>query len=233
MTILNMIYWATGWGGWGWQPWVNTVAYYPLDSTNTVNDLSGNNHTLSKNWNADFGSYGWVDCCYIHSWQLTSSITAQTLATHTENIRYYETSAPTYDNWVIMWFIKDWADNWWYCSWLLRARWYPWGMYWIIAMLNDGAWRSSPAYSVTQNTWHNACYVYDNGTVYCYVDWVLISSTSYTWNVSYWKVEISRKDDYDRSINWYVSNAIFEDKARTAQEIQDYFNQTKWDYWIS
>lgn len=30
MPILNMIYWATWWGG-GWQLWANTVAYYPLN----------------------------------------------------------------------------------------------------------------------------------------------------------------------------------------------------------
>jgi hypothetical protein len=30
-----------------------------------------------------------------------------------------------------------------------------------------------------------------------------------------------------------LSKLILEKRAWTDQEIQDYFNQTKWDYWIS
>ena len=34
-------------------------------------------------------------------------------------------------------------------------------------------------------------------------------------------------------INWYMSNFIVENATRTAQEISDYYNQTKSLYWIS
>jgi hypothetical protein len=37
----------------------------------------------------------------------------------------------------------------------------------------------------------------------------------------------------ERKLYWQLSNVIFEDKARTSQEVSDYYDQTKWDYWIS
>lgn len=70
MPIINLVYEAPTWWGW-WQPWVNTVAYYPLTSTTTTSDESGNWHTLS-NHSVQFWTYNWVDCAncnivYSHS----------------------------------------------------------------------------------------------------------------------------------------------------------------------
>ena len=57
-----------------WQPWANTVAYYPLTSTTTVNDLSGNGYTLSTHDTLPtFWIYQWVDCASFNSNSLKTS----------------------------------------------------------------------------------------------------------------------------------------------------------------
>jgi hypothetical protein len=33
--------------------------------------------------------------------------------------------------------------------------------------------------------------------------------------------------------NWYFKTLILEDKERDASEVSSYYDQTKWDYWIS
>ena len=45
MPILNMVYYAAEWGGW-WQPWANTVAYYPLKEN--LNDIVGTHNMTNS-----------------------------------------------------------------------------------------------------------------------------------------------------------------------------------------
>lgn len=49
-----------------WKVTANTVAYYPLDSSNTVADLSGNGRNLTNN-SVSFGTYQWVSCASVTS----------------------------------------------------------------------------------------------------------------------------------------------------------------------
>ena len=217
---------AQGW----WQPWANTVAYYPLDSINTVNDLSWNNYNLTGDGAYNFWTNWWVNCCYISNGSFKVSISSiwdnwwQTVS-----IWYYEVSAPTYDNWVIAWF---WKDSQAVINGLYRAKWRPDSKNWIV-WLN---WVNSVASTAVYNTnlwqWNYYCYTYYNWTGKLYVNWALVSSllgSSTSRNL----ITISRYGGDPRSINWYISNAIFENKARTAQEISDYYDQTKSLYWIS
>ena len=59
-------------------PWTNyktnseTVVFYPLDSTNTLNDLGGWNYTLTNSWSVAFGTNQWVDCAWFTSWGTSS-----------------------------------------------------------------------------------------------------------------------------------------------------------------
>ena len=76
----------------------------------------------------------------------------------------------------------------------------------------------------------------DTRAKHIYVNWV--DAASWTGNASYnladtnfWLFSAnSWNNDY---FYGNISNFIIEDKERTAQEVSDYFNQTKWDYWIS
>lgn len=214
-----------------WQPWANTIAYYPLDSINTVNDLSWNNYNLTGDGVYNFWTNWWVNCCYISNGSFKVNISSiwdnwwQTVS-----IWYYEVSTPIYDNWVIAWFWKDVQAV---MNGLLRAKWRPDSKNWIVWFnwVNNSI-ASTAAYNTNLWQWNYYCYTYYNWAGKLYVNWVLVSSllgSSTSRNL----ITISRYGDDPRSINWYISNAIFENKERTAQEISDYFNQTKWNYWIN
>jgi len=89
---------------------------------------------------------------------------------------------------------------------------------------------------VSNNSWHYITCIADWTTMYFYVDGVLKDSTSF----SYSTVTLDAFNIWNQIFNeiprhwmWYLSEIIIEDKARTAQEIAGYYNQTKWDYWIS
>ena len=218
-----------------WQPWVNTVAYYPLTATSTTSDLSWNNYTLSWNGTYSFGDYAGVSCCYINVGSFSANITSVTASDWiTESIWYYEENTPINDNWLVMSFItntSEWGGS---INWIDRAKWRPWWKQWFIWLIDDGLNASTSGYSVTWGTWYHLCYTYSGSTMSLYVNWTLVWTATKTDNKdTKWCVVLSRSVDLDRGIRGYVSNAIFEDKARTAQEVSDYFDLTKWDYWIS
>lgn len=217
------------------QPWANTIAYYPLDSANTVGDLSGNNYTLINDWGISFWTYNWVDCCYINSWMLSSQITSVSRNALTYNIWYCEESAPTYDNGsLISMSYADPRSSWGFFTGVVRAKGRPSWAYWIAwAIAIPWSDAGSTASSVTANTWYNICYTFDGSVWTLYVNWQLIGTVTESWSNDITYLNISRSMDLNRSIKWYVSEAIYEDKIWTQTEITNYFNDTKANYWIS
>lgn len=226
MPILNMIYWATWWGGWGWrQPWVNTIAYYPLDSTNTVNDLSGNNYTLT-NSNVTFWTNAWVDCASFSSASTRLEWAITTIPTWA--------SARTF-SW---WFYLNWYSNSWgnifmkYGTDNTRQNWYPYianssNHYFGLGMYDDIE-STTPC---STWTWYNFVCVYDWTDCILYVNGQQIDSGAKVLNTQLSNLTIWwAGSDY---INGYMSQLIIEDVAWTGTEVSDYYDQTKWNYWIS
>ena len=233
--ILNWTEYEFGavWGG-GWQPWANTIAYYPLTSTTTVNDMSWNNRTLTWTWNYAFGTYAWVDCCYFNVWMLSASIPdIQDNDWFTLNIWYNEKSAPNYDNgWVLELAENNYPDS---PNWIVRTKWRPNSSYWVVWYISWTLWNPiiTTSFNWTLWAWHNYCYTQENWIGVFYTDGVQIWTLTFPYNHTRNMLHISRKTGYDRSIIWYVSNAIYENKVWNAQEISAYFDQTKSLYWIS
>lgn len=229
--------WQDVW--WGWQPWVNTIAYYPLTSQTTVYDQSGNNNTLTEYhtaapWTVSFWTYGWVDCCYINIWELSTNITSY-----------------TWPRTVLGWYQQIWQPNN-DSSWIFGygSNNTMWNWRWLLVN-----WKTQPATdklcalaeatiiwntSLSLNTWYFlaltldwtrgvwAAKIYVNGQLDAQNEtqlWSGAETTSVIW--------ISWDGTTDRSMRGYVSNVIFEDKVRTAEEIADYYNQTKALYGIS
>ena len=66
-------------------------------------------------------------------------------------------------------------------------------------------------------------------------DWQAFTWTRIWDNVNFplyfWRHVIQTSRSY--WLLWQLKDIIIETKARTDQEFSDYFNQTKWDYWIS
>jgi len=205
-----------------WQPWANTIAYYPLTSTDTVNDLSWNGYNLT-NSNVTFWTYAWVSCASFNwsNWKLTASITTipQWSNPRTTSVWIYYSGAAGKS---IMWY---WANRTRYGCWEMR-RW-----------SSSGDWYMFSAYYIdentavqTMNTWLLFTVTYDGSIIKQYINWELKkTSTAYTLATSGTNFEIW--NPYNTSyFQWYASNAIIENKARTAQEVADYYNSTKWNY---
>lgn len=241
-TEIKKVYlWSTqirpaGW--WWWQPWANTLAYYPLTAQDTTSDKSWNGHTLTKygSWTTTFWTYSGISCLYIADDAMFYSTIPNTDASSgiTQSIWYYQAYAPQNDNWWLQTFNANspTSDTPRYISssimnWLWSRNWFTW---WA----SNGVDSYTSTASVTSG-WHNVITTFSWTTITLYVDWNEIGTSSK--NLSYYTqtyISISRRtSNYNRSLRGYVSNAIFENKARTAQEVSDYYDQTKGDYWIS
>lgn len=213
----------------GREPWANTVAYYPLTSTTTVNDMSGNNRNLTNN-NVVFWVYQWVNCWYFNArwssawycWLYNSSFYPWGSASFpiTVNLWFYASWNSTYYNPRLIWPIL-WAKS----LWNIVAWWYGWNINW--APFN--IWE-----------WTNVCFILtDNNHYTVYKNWVLQYENVYTdissWNSKYltvWTRDDNWTQNWDKW-DWWISNIILENKARTADEVLDYYNSTKSLYWIS
>lgn len=218
----------------GRQPGVNTIAYYPLDSTNTVNDKTTNHYDLTNYVNDHpvlFWTYQWVDCAYFdehcalgRSWnpltwhpELTMSLWCyrlwQTKGYNQNLVGLWSTNAT---NAIILWLNHSGYNL--YLGWRTNDR---------------NTW-----YTLSTGSWTNVIATYDGGTtVKIYINNqspITLSVTQYTlwnWYINIWSW-VWQQADGD-SFYWYISNVIIEDKARSAQEISDYYNQTKSLYGIS
>lgn len=228
--LLQMTTYKVGWGGGWWQPWANTVAYWKLDGDMT--DSSNNNRDMSvRVWSISY----WTLTSWIKYWIFDGS----TILTHSTN--YAWLTSWTLLAWVYYnsvpweWFADNQNTNnsnnyfsvwtytneyyrplyWWVARWTTTA---PWTWQWFLFAITQA---ESPA------------------TLHYYKNWALVSDIS-TWAFLYnsWHNQrciwwLARWTQYYDKLTWYLSNIIIEDKVRTVQEISDYYDQTKWDYWIS
>ena len=209
--------------GWGWwQPWADTIAYYPLTTASTVNDESWNSHTMSQYWGT-FWTYWWVDCLSLSSSNYLSCTISQ---------------LPQWNNPIT---ISCWC-------WINDISWEQW-IFWYgrngrhrsfqFAYHTDYFWVRTyqddcviSSYSSYTWKWIYITWTSDWSSVKFYINWQLQQTASHSqdmqdttlyiwkWIVNYW-------------MTWYISNCIVENVAWTQQEISDYYDITKAKYWIS
>lgn len=212
-----------------WQPWANTVAYYPLNSISTVNDMSGNNHNLTNN-NVVFWTYQWVDCWYFDSrwssswlcWLYNSSFYPwDSVATRTVSVRFYASWNTVYNNPRLMAPIAWAKDKW---NKIIAGRYNDWDIDWA----NFNVWE-----------WTHVIFIWDSNNYYdVYKNWVLQHSNVYTaylvQNIylTIWTRENNGTSRWDKR-DGGISEVIIEDKRWTAQEVANYYNQTKSLYGIA
>ena len=218
-----------------WQPWANTVLYCPLKDD--ILDHSGN-HTMtmttSDYWtvakdNTGFYYFNWW---YISSETYSWPITAWTLST-----------------WVKKSFSKTWWDpsySWsvsahyigyspFHCWLAFNYGWYNWYSWNYLA--GTTSWTTDKSISwPTMWSWELWTMTYDN-TV-----WAKFYRNG-TYEDSFSNTNDLRNDSLptfiwatypftDQYLDGYLSDVIIEDKARTAQEIANYYNITKSNYWL-
>ena len=209
-------------------PWVNTIAYYPLNSTTTVNDMSGNNRNLTNN-NVTFWTNAGVSCAYFNGSNGSLTTTSLTTATMTTN------------HTISLWFNRI-SGEWGLSTNVPISWWNGYNMYinthWStqVEVMYNGGTQFYSNYPTNAGTWHLVTYTHNSDNqVVLYVDWE--QKTSWTkwfgignaWRLCLWAIWFYNENP-KLFYNWYISNFIIENKARTAQEVTDYYNLTKSNY---
>lgn len=219
------------------EPNANTVAYWPLNSTTTVNDQSWNWYNLTQHswW---FTTIDWVSCFYTNAWSWSGylDLTSASLIPTWDAARtilfwirstWYSSSRPTY------------CFNYW---WSDQETWFN--------VFISATTRRSLSTNNTTITWWNTQFntrqlivaTSSWNTFYLYVDWAhkqTATTTQYNINtsaVSSWLplVLMRRWGSYTNTqSDWYLSEVIIENRQRSDAEITAYYNHTKWNYWIS
>jgi hypothetical protein len=209
----------------GWKPWANTIAYYPLKED--VLDYSGNWNNAT--WNPNSFT-GWVAN---YSW---ASTTLPTLLAQAKPL----TLSVRINDWGVWVWTHNISVLWqhtysWY--WLCLTYNMEWNNnYRVGFVLSANSWNSFLIEKTYPNKiiwWHLVTLTRDANIANLYIDWEYIGQTTYSWKTSNRTFYLWYDHWYDGwAWNGKISELIFEDKTWTAQEVADYYNQTKWNYWI-
>jgi hypothetical protein len=94
------------------------------------------------------------------------------------------------------------------------------------------------AYTPAINTGerHNIVATADWTNIKVYLDWVLAQTTASGYSTGSTSTTFGIWTEYPWQTIYYdgyMSNVIVENVAWTDQEVADYYDLTKWDYWIS
>lgn len=225
---------------WGWQPWANTLAYFPFNWD--ANDYSWNGHHLSNVWTVSYTTQ-LANGHYVatRTWWITTQSAFYTTFSYTNvpitMIWRCRTSWNGTD-----WFL--WTNKWmlWYSdgnnNWnVIKTAHNNWYYSYVASNPQSSCTADSWSYYADGN-WHLIIWVFDTTWVSLYVDNMTTPVCSWTtstvWTTCTWVLNIGwRYSQSYYSFNWDLSEFIMENKARTEQEISDYFDQTKSLYGIS
>ena len=209
-----------------WKPWADTLLYMPLDWD--LLDYSWNNNNWTAIWTIQFQTIWNKQYAYFNN---NSAIQLITIPVWTWNPSAFTQSCrfKTNSNW--RWCMHEfWSRSnnsrskvWFY------DNWYPiqdrYGVGYDLYM-----W--SVTTSVLWNTRIHVIYTYNNWNHQFYINWSLRWTATGNLNISW----TTYRYIWTNSGSWYawyaMSENIFESKVWTQQEISDYFNKTKVDYWI-
>lgn len=204
-----------------WAPWANTIAYRPLNSTSTINDMKWHwtAYNLTASWNPSY-------------WTLWVTLTWQKLGLP---------SIPEQAKTVCCWLkINSW-NTWTYAAVydlqisgsILWRIWTKSGNNVFIAQSDKP---STKQWSLSnRDDWKRKllCFTWDNNVCTLYINWQQ-EGTVNSWSSMPWQpiVWVMGWTINEWTQNCDISEFIIESVARTAQEVSDYYNLTKWNYWL-
>lgn len=210
----------------GWQPWANTVAYYPLTSNADDDSWNGYNAT---NYGATFSETNWAyfgavrNRLELPNMTVGNVFTISLWAKVTSNLSwdqefnfYYDRSY--YNRNLLFRYSASWTD-----------------VYTGNNAYNQDSWTASTS---PWTWWNNIILVKNWTSLNVYKNWTSIwTHTGYDVSIPWWSNTVcvwgtvsAWSSGYKE---WYIKDYIIENVARTAQEVADYYNLTKWNYWIS
>lgn len=220
------------WEEYSWQPGSNTVMYYPLTSSTTTQDKSGNGYNMTNKNSATFWTYHWVNCVHfeysVSYLQYDWNPLSWTPWNFTVSNRFYVENTPS-----------EYAQNQWSFGYWGGGTTSSIMLWWDYQNLMLWWWNNDHSvwYTFDLNKWYHVAVTYTPWNVKTYVNGTLVDSWSktYSWIQSnYVRIWRFVYDWDDQSwINWCISEFILENKTWTESEIQDYFNAYKSLYGIS
>lgn len=218
-------------GGWR-QPWANTLLYLPLQTD--VIDQSGNNRSTFWYGTSSFTTVWNVPSANFSSGKISVSNDFITTALTEKTIScwvYPTFSSVNSDNTFLYWLVTDNCffaltfvssskiDSWTWDHWNLTTADLGYSQnQWMLVTTTCKDWADNNKVYINWNLavqwqWTNRPRWYSSATfnLWTFIGW---THNTYAWNIN-------------------ISNVILEDKARTAQEVSDYYNSTKSLYGIS
>ena len=223
MSVLKNIYI----GEYGWKPWENTVAYYKFDWN--LNDSTENHLNLTNDGSVSYNTSPKSLNLWTSTWLYNTSNTDLFNHDWTYNIRVYLNALPTPDTWVLFSIGWSWTRKM-ICCWIGTG-----------GAVRLDFWGDDHAGSTILQTWkrYNLCwtYNYSSRNYKTYINNTIDMNASLwsQYSISATEIRIGKfpawvSDNW--RINWKISNAILENIERQAQEISDYYNLTKSNYWL-
>jgi hypothetical protein len=204
-----------------WQPWANTMLYMPLK--NDIIDYSWNNRNITINsWTVSYSSYWWIPWVEFGDWTgliLASDISNVTYNSYTILCRCYMLSFNNTWNYLC-WFAMNISSSYYDCAYVTNTgEWacYSWGD--LTSTQNVQTW-----------WWHLLALTSDATRILYYDANPIVSGSGNTYTFNY--VSIGWRLDYWQRFGWSIRDLIVENKVWTAQEITDYYNSTKSNYWL-
>lgn len=192
-----------------WKPWSNTLCYLPLEKD--VLDYSWNNNNWTgnpanfNNWVANYttGS-SWGSTYLPYSLVNTNEWTVSIWV-------YWGTTTTNFLN-------QHTLNTWWFTMWYKNN--------WSNAAFG---WESDITTTSVANAWNLFTWTWDSNWYKFYYNWVYIWSQSSRTTRTNQNLYLGY-DGYTGHINITLSKLIIENKARTWDEILEYYNLTKNKY---
>lgn len=208
-----------------WTPWSNTIAYFPLkdDAVDIKNNIS-----LTSNGTTNYTNVWWVK-----SAEFTKSNWL-----YNNNVSY----VPQWDvaKTFSLWLYTKWSNQGWqgiatiWNIWAWNIFWL-WNYNWTANIIMTRYWSTSNAYTTTLNTWTHIVVTYNNSTWKMYANWNLVVTWNTTAPTNWYNLYIWQNvgDTWALSTYyWNISNVILELWEWTAQEVANYYNTFKSNYWL-
>ena len=205
-------------GEYGWHPWANTVAYWTFDDQNTdqITDVSWNwnNLTFTAGTKITYSQLSWSD----YYWNFNKSEYDKSI-TGVSNYTWclWCKIAQTWQQYIIQTF---WIDLiYWFRSWEIEVYdYYGWRTY-----------RSTIKSTTPLNTRMCIWFTKNGSTVTKYYNWSKIWTATFA---NYDLTGITMGWNYSQGVIGSMNNIILEDKVRTDDEMSNYYNKTKSNYWL-
>ena len=210
-------------------PWANTILYLPLKDN--INDATWN-YTIIQSWTVSKWSIGYS----FNNWMLKTSTSfawptawtisvwaKQTQSRSNSNIAAKFQETVPYNFLAIKYWNPDHSGS----SPYAIVPEYAISNSWPVELFNQTA---QPL-----NTWLYLVMCHGNEWTKFYINGTLFQSDNNTSNLltTSSPFVVGSNIQHNQYFIWEISDVIYESKQRTAQEVLDYYNDTKWDYWIS